>query len=86
MACIGYLQAMLDINNLDRESGAPVKWCAPRQLVLDDLRKTILRGLRAKPISTPARTWRARTEFAVPPAERAEVVAIVESTRADIVV
>ncbi len=51
MACIGYLQAMLDINNLDRESGAPVKWCAPRQLVLDDRRKTILRGLRAKPIA-----------------------------------
>ena len=51
MACIGYLQAMLDINNLDRENGAPVKWCAPHQIILDDLRKTILRGLRAKPIA-----------------------------------
>jgi Rap1a immunity proteins len=49
MACIGYLQAMLDINNLEQENGAPVKWCAPHQIILEDLRKTILRGIRAKP-------------------------------------
>jgi hypothetical protein len=52
MACIGYLQAMLDINNLEQSNGAPVKWCAPHQIVLDDLRKTILRGLRAKQIAS----------------------------------
>ena len=51
MACIGYLQAMLDINNFDQQNGVPVKWCAPHEIILDDLRKTILRGLRAKPIA-----------------------------------
>ncbi len=51
MACIGYLQAMLDINNLEEGTGAPVKWCAPHQITLDDLRKTILHGLKAKPIA-----------------------------------
>ena len=50
-ACIGYLQAMLDINNFDQQNGVPVKWCAPDEIILDDLRKTILRGLRAKPIA-----------------------------------
>lgn len=49
MACIGYLQAMLDINNLDRENGTAVKWCAPPVLRLDDLRLTIIRGLKAHP-------------------------------------
>jgi Rap1a immunity proteins len=51
MACIGYLQAMLDINSFDQQNGVPVKWCAPHEIILDDLRKKILRGLRAKPVA-----------------------------------
>jgi hypothetical protein len=49
MACIGYLQALLDTNNFNRESGIHVAWCAPNVLRLDDLRVTIIRGLKAKP-------------------------------------
>jgi hypothetical protein len=49
MACIGYLQALLDMNNLERENGVAVKWCAPNVLRLDDLRLTIIRELKAKP-------------------------------------
>lgn len=49
MACIGYLQALLDTNNFNRESGIHVAWCAPNVLRLDDLRVTIIRELKAKP-------------------------------------
>lgn len=55
MACIGYLQALLDQNNFDRESGTHVKWCAPNVLRLEDLRLTVIRELKAKPdkLSSP---------------------------------
>jgi hypothetical protein len=55
MACIGYLQALLDANNFDRDNGAHVKWCAPHILRLEDLRLTIVRELKAKPdkLSSP---------------------------------
>jgi hypothetical protein len=55
MACIGYLQALLDANNLNRENGIQVTWCAPNVLRLDDLRLTIIRELKAKPkkLSSP---------------------------------
>lgn len=49
MICIGYLQALLDINNLSRENGVHVRWCAPHVVRLDDIRLTILREMKAKP-------------------------------------
>jgi hypothetical protein len=49
MVCIGYLQALLDINNASRENGEHVRWCAPLVVRLDDIRLTILREMKAKP-------------------------------------
>ena len=49
MACIGYLQAMLDINNLERQNGTHVQWCAPEIIKLEDLRLIIIRKLKAEP-------------------------------------
>jgi hypothetical protein len=49
MACIGYLQAMLDLNNLERENGLHVQWCAPKVMKLEDLRLVIVRKLKAEP-------------------------------------
>ncbi|AGK58244.1 hypothetical protein HYPDE_32858 [Hyphomicrobium denitrificans 1NES1] len=49
MACIGYLQALLDINNLERENGIQVQWCAPEIIKLEDLRVIIVRKLKAEP-------------------------------------
>lgn len=51
MACIGYLQALLDINNLERENGIQVQWCAPEIVKLEDLRLIIVRKLKAEPDS-----------------------------------
>jgi len=51
MACIGYLQALLDINNLERENGLHVQWCAPEIIKLEDLRVIIVRKLKAEPDS-----------------------------------
>ncbi|ADJ22797.1 hypothetical protein Hden_0983 [Hyphomicrobium denitrificans ATCC 51888] len=51
MACIGYLQALLDINNLERENGYHVQWCAPEIIKLEDLRVVIVRKLKAEPDS-----------------------------------
>ena len=55
MACIGYLQALLDINNLERENGFQVQWCAPEIMKLEDLRVIIVRKLKAEPenLSSP---------------------------------
>lgn len=49
MACIGYLQALLDINHFERENGIQVQWCAPDAMKLDDLRLLIIRKLKADP-------------------------------------
>lgn len=49
MACIGYLQAMLDINNLQRENGIHVQWCAPEIIQLDEMRLIIIRKMKAEP-------------------------------------
>jgi len=49
MACIGYLQAMLDINNHQRENGIHVQWCAPVIVRLDEMRLIIIRKLKADP-------------------------------------
>jgi hypothetical protein len=49
MACIGYLQALLDINNFERENGIHVQWCAPEIIKLEDLRLIIVRKLKAEP-------------------------------------
>lgn len=59
MACIGYLQALLDINNASRENGEHVRWCAPHIVRLDNIRLTILREMKAKPekLSTPFITF-----------------------------
>jgi hypothetical protein len=49
MACIGYLQALLDINNFERENGIQVQWCAPEIVKLEDMRLIIISKLKADP-------------------------------------
>ena len=79
MACIGYLQAMLDINNLERQNGTHVQWCAPEIIKLEDLRLIIIRKLKAEPdkltlpfvtlatnaLVSASETWRAQPIYRV---------------------